>query len=83
MVDYLSVRQYLHFKRLQEMLNDIFAVQISEGVLHCLLKRLAYKGVDAYEIMRQKCIEQWSYWHRRNGCENQREKTLDAKTLPS
>ncbi len=47
------------------MLNDIFAVQISEGGLHCLLKRLASKGVDAYEMIRQ-----------RNGCESQREKTL-------
>ncbi len=32
-IGYLSVRQYLPFKRLQEMLNDIFAVQISEAVL--------------------------------------------------
>jgi len=56
LVGYLSVRQYLPFKRLQEMLNDIFAVQISEGGLHCLLKRLATKGVDAYEIIRQNVL---------------------------
>jgi hypothetical protein len=43
LIGYLSVRQYLPFKRLQEMLSDIFAVQISEGGLHCLLKRLASK----------------------------------------
>jgi transposase len=55
-IGYLSVRQYLPFKRLQEMLNDIFAVQISEGGLHCLLKRLASKGVDAYEIIRQNIL---------------------------
>jgi transposase len=56
LIGYLSVRQYLPFKRLQEMLNDIFAVQISEGGLHCLLKRLAYKGVDAYEMIRQNVL---------------------------
>jgi len=55
-IGYLSVRQYLPFKRLQEMLNDIFAVQISEGGLHCLLKRLASKGVDAYEMIRQNVL---------------------------
>ena len=57
LIGYLSVRQYLPFKRLQEMLNDIFAVQISEGGLHCLLKRLASKGVDAYEMIRQNELE--------------------------
>lgn len=38
------------------MLNDIFAVQISEGGLHCLLNRLASKGVDAYEMIRQNVL---------------------------
>jgi transposase len=56
-IGYLSVRQYLPFKRLQEMLNDIFAVQISEGGLHCLLNRLASKGVDAYEMIRQNVLQ--------------------------
>ncbi len=56
LIGYLSVRQYLPFKRLQEMLNDIFAVQISEGGLHCLLKRLASKGFDAYEMIRQNVL---------------------------
>jgi len=55
-IGYLSVRQYLPFKRLQEMLNDIFSVQISEGGLHCLLNRLASKGTDAYEMIRQNVL---------------------------
>jgi transposase len=55
-IGYFSVRQYLPFKRLQEMLNDIFGVQISEGGLHCLLNRLASKGVDAYEIIRDRVM---------------------------
>jgi transposase len=56
LIGYLSVRQYLPFKRLQEMLNDIFAIQISEGGLHWLLNRLASKGVDAYEMIRQSVL---------------------------
>jgi transposase len=56
LIGYLSVRQYLPFKRLQEMLSDIFAIQISEGGLHCLLKRLASKGVDAYEMIRKNVL---------------------------
>jgi transposase len=55
-IGYLSVRQYLPFKRLQEMLNDIFTIQISEGGLHCLLNRLASKGADAYEIIRDRVM---------------------------
>jgi transposase len=55
-IGYLSVRQYLPFKRLQELLNDIFNIQISEGGLHCLLNRLASKGVDAYEMIRQNVL---------------------------
>jgi transposase len=56
LVGYLSVRQYLPFKRLKEMMNDIFTVQVSEGGLHCLLNRLALKGVDAYEMIRQRVL---------------------------
>lgn len=55
-IGYLSVRQYLPFKRLQEMMNDVFAVQISEGGLHWLMNRLASKGVDAYEMIRQNVL---------------------------
>ena len=56
LVGYLSVRQHLPFKRLQEMMHDLFGVSISEGGLHCLLNRLAKKGTDAYEMIRQFVI---------------------------
>jgi len=55
-IGYLSVRQYLPFKRLQEMMNDVFSVQISEGGLHWLMNRLASKGADAYEMIRQRVL---------------------------
>jgi len=56
LIGYLNVRQYLPFKRLQEMMNDIFPVQISEGGLHCLLNRLASKGIDAGEMIRRRVL---------------------------
>jgi transposase len=56
LIGYLNVRQYLPFKRLQEMLHDLFAIPISEGGLHCLLNRLASKGIDAYALIRQRVL---------------------------
>ena len=56
LIGYLNVRQYLPFKRLQEMLHDFLGTKISEGGLHCLLDRLASKGTDAYELIRQSVL---------------------------
>lgn len=52
LVGYLNVRQYLPFKRLQELLRDLMGASISEGGVHRLLNRLAAKGADAYELIR-------------------------------
>ena len=56
LIGYLNVRQYLPFKRLQEMLHDFLGAKISEGGLHYLLDRLASKGADAYELIRQRVL---------------------------
>ena len=56
LVGYLNVRQYLPFKRLEEMMHDVFGVSISEGGLHSLLNRLSGKGVTAYEMIRQTVL---------------------------
>jgi transposase len=56
LVGYLNVRQYLPFKRLQELLHDLMGANISEGGLHCLLNRLAAKGADAYELIRKSVL---------------------------
>jgi len=56
LVGYLNVRQYVPFKRLQEMMRDVFGVSISEGGLHCLLNRLAGKGSAAYEMIRRTVL---------------------------
>jgi transposase len=56
LIGYFNVRHYVPFKRLQEMMLDLFAIPISEGGLHFLLNRLASKGVDAYETIRQRVL---------------------------
>jgi transposase len=56
LIGYFSVRQYLPFKRLQELMRDVFGVSISEGGIHCLLNRLADNGITAYEMIRQEVM---------------------------
>ena len=56
LMGYFSVRQYLPFKRLKELMQDVFGVSISEGGIHCLLNRLADKGITAYEMIRQEVL---------------------------
>jgi transposase len=56
LLGYLNVRQYIPFKRLRELMNDIFGVSISEGGLHVLLNRLVCKGTDAYQMIMKKVM---------------------------
>ena len=53
---YLSVRQYIPFKRLQEIFFDIFSIGISEGGLHELLKRVTKKAYPVYEQIKGKIV---------------------------
>jgi len=46
-------RQYLPFARLKETLNDAFGVPISEGGVHCLLRRFAQKTTPIYQMIKQ------------------------------
>jgi len=57
LIGYFSVRHYLPFRRLHELASDVFGVSISEGGIHCLLNRLADKGVTAYEMIRQEVMK--------------------------
>ncbi len=54
LIGYLSVRQYIPFKRMQEMFNDIFGLPVSEGGIHYLLNKLVAKAQPAYELIKQK-----------------------------
>lgn len=54
MIGYLHARQYIPFKRMQEMFADIFHLPISEGGIHYILSRLVNKALPGYEMIRQR-----------------------------
>ncbi len=56
LIGYLHTRQYIPFKRMQEILNDVFNAPISEGGIHYLLNKLVHKAEPAYELIKQKLL---------------------------
>ncbi len=57
LIGYFHTRQYVPFKRMQEIFNDVLHVPISEGGLHYLLKKLVKKALPAYELIKEKLLE--------------------------
>lgn len=56
-VAYLSVRQYMSYERISELMNYCFNMPISQGTIDNMLKNLTEKAQDIYEHLR-KCVEQ-------------------------
>lgn len=54
LIGYFHARQYIPFKRMQEVFHDIFSLSISEGGLHHLLKRLHNKCLPVYQMICDK-----------------------------
>jgi len=54
LVGYFHTRQYIPFKRMQEIFSDVFHAPISEGGIHYLLEKLARKAAPAYQIIKDK-----------------------------
>ena len=54
LIGYFHARQYLPFARMEEMMNDVFNISISEGGIHCLLDRFAERTAPLYETIRQR-----------------------------
>lgn len=54
LIGYFHTRQYMPFARMQEMFNNVFNINISEGGIHYLLNRFAEKVDPIYEIIRQR-----------------------------
>jgi transposase len=53
-IGYFHARQYLPFARMQEMFNDVFNINISEGGIHRLLNRFADKTTSVYDLIGQR-----------------------------
>lgn len=61
MIGYFYARQYIPFKRMQEIFKDIFSVPISEGGIHYLLNKLVNKAQPAYDLIKQKLMSNTKY----------------------
>ena len=54
LIGYFHTRQYIPFKRMQEIFTDVFGAPISEGGLHYVLNKLVVKAKPAYELIKQR-----------------------------
>lgn len=57
LITYLSVYQYLPFRRLKECLNHFFKLDISEGTIDNILKRMAVKAQPIYEKIKETILQ--------------------------
>ena len=56
-VAYLSVRQYMSYERIAEMMRDCFHLPISEGTIDNMLKRLTEKSQFVYEEIKRRVLK--------------------------
>ncbi len=61
LIGYFHTRQYIPFKRMQEIFNDVFSIPISEGGIHYLLDKLVSKAQPAYDLIKQKLQSNTKY----------------------
>jgi len=54
LIAYFHARQYLPFSRMQEVFNDVFNIDISEGGIHYLLNRFARKTKPIYQTIKER-----------------------------
>lgn len=61
LIGYFHTRQYLPFKRMQELFKDVFGAQISEGGIHHILDKLVAKSQPAYQLIKQRLSSNTKY----------------------
>lgn len=57
LIGYFHTRQYIPFKRMQEIFRDIFQLTVSEGGIHYLLNKLVEKSRPAYEMIKIRLLK--------------------------
>lgn len=57
LIGYFSVRQYLPYNRIAEMMGDVFNAPLSQGTVDNILQRLSLKATSVYEQIKLK-VEQ-------------------------
>lgn len=61
LIGYFHTRQYIPFKRMQEIFRDVFGVPISEGGIHYILDKLVAKAQPAYQAIKQRLQSNTKY----------------------
>ena len=61
LIGYFHTRQYLPFKRMQELFKDVFGAPISEGGIHYILDKLVAKSQPAYALIKQRLVANTKY----------------------
>ena len=54
MVAYLNTFQYLPYKRITLLMQDLFGISMSEGTVDNLLERMTQKAMPSYQIIQQR-----------------------------
>jgi len=57
LIAYLSIRQFIPYKRLAEILKDVFNLPISTGGIDYVLNKVIKKALGAYEFIRQNVLQ--------------------------
>jgi len=57
MAGYLSVRQYLPYRRMKECFQDLFGIAISEGSLVSAVRRMALKSLLLYNRIKENILQ--------------------------
>lgn len=54
LVGYFHAREYLPYARMQEALNDLFSIGITQGGIECLLKRFSAKATAVHQLIKER-----------------------------
>lgn len=54
---FLSVRQYIPYKRMTELMSDLLGTEISQGTVRNILRRASEKGASVYSWIKSKVAE--------------------------
>lgn len=57
LIGYFSVRHYLPYNRMAEMMGDVFNIPLSQGTVGNMLKSLAQKALPWYEEIKQRIVQ--------------------------
>jgi len=61
LIGYFHTRQYIPFKRMQEIFKDVFNAPISEGGIHFILNKFVTKARPAYDLIKARLASNSKY----------------------